>query len=412
MSRFIISALGISPPGTMGGNSKIALEMARYLRLEREVHFVIPEGKVPTVTDTLGELGNVFIHTVPDYPGDDKFAIVRAPRFFYPHVKRILDELQPGPDDIVYGCSDAHTDAYVGWRLQRRFHYRWIPSAFLFVPFIVENIRKGYGFPPILYLIGWFYARVYLFFAVRRASGFVITNESDFCHFPRRFRANRLFAYYGGVNIDQIPTIKQSNNQTIKQFSVVFCSRLHPQKGIDGFLDVWKLVFDALHQRPETRDQRPETRNTVSLSIIGNGDPTYESYLKSKAERLGIADSIDWMGYVNNEAKYRIYAQSRLLVHPTVFDNNGMVAAEALCTGLPVVMQDLPALRHVYTTGCVKVPFGDKSAFAAEVVRLLTDPAHYASVAPTPAQVAALRAHWDWGNRAAEFARWLNAIDP
>ena len=88
-----------------------------------------------------------------------------------------------------------------------------------------------------------------------------------------------------------------------------------------------------------------------------------------------------------------------------------MVAAEALCTGLPVVMQDLPALRDVYTTGCLKVPFGDRNAFAEAVVSLLTDPAKYAATAPTSDQLAALRAHWKWESRAAKFDRWLDGLN-
>ena len=106
-----------------------------------------------------------------------------------------------------------------------------------------------------------------------------------------------------------------------------------------------------------------------------------------------------------------VYASARVHVHPTVFDNNGMVAAEALCSGLPVVMYDLPALRHVYTTGCVKVPFGDQKTFAAEVCALLSDDAHRTGVAPTPEQVEALREQWSWPNRARRFAGWLKELE-
>ena len=115
------------------------------------------------------------------------------------------------------------------------------------------------------------------------------------------------------------------------------------------------------------------------------------------------------LGYVNHEAKYEIYRSARVMVHPTVFDNNGMVAAEALCSGLPVVMYDLPALREVYTTGCVKVPFGDQASFAKEVVRLLSDETARTAAAPVGEQIQALRAHWDWSSRVARFREWLNA---
>ena len=59
---------------------------------------------------------------------------------------------------------------------------------------------------------------------------------------------------------------------------------------------------------------------------------------------------------------------------------------------------------------CAKVPFGDKAAFADEVVRLLSDDAHRASVAPDAAQVAELRSFWDWPNRVAKFRAWVESL--
>ena len=395
--RLIILALGLSPPGTMGGNSKITIEMTRCLAERHDIHFIVPKGKVETLTKNIPNADKVTIHTVPDYTAGDLRHPIGSSLFFTRHIRNILTDLAVNANDIVFGCSDFHIDVLPAFLLQKEFKFFWIPSKFLFVPFVFENLLRGYRFPPIKYLFCWIYSELLFVLMKRRASAFVVTNRSDFARFPKRF-TGKLFDYYGGVNIEQIPPL-QSNNRTIEQsnnLSVVFCSRLHPQKGIDAFLDTWKLISGKCP--------------AAKLSVIGNGDPTYEAYLKEKANRLGIADTIEWLGYVNNEAKFRIYAESRVFVHPTVFDNNGMVAAEALCTGLPVVMQDLPALRDVYTTGCIKVPFGDRNAFATAVVSLLTDPVKYAATAPTPDQLAALRAHWKWESRAAEFDRWLDTI--
>ena len=404
-NRLIILAFGLSPPGTMGGNSKITVEMARNLAGKREIHFILPQNKLSTLTDNVPSNHGIHIHTLPTFAGEDKLNPIAAVRWFTPQLRTVLREISAGPDDFLYCCSDFHIDVLPPYTLQKEFGFRWLPSVFLFVPFVFENLSRGYKFPAIKYIIYWAYQRTLFALMKRRATGFVVTNRSDFARFPKRF-TGKLFDYYGGVNIEQIPPL-QSNNQTIKQsnnLSVVFCSRLHPQKGIDAFLDTWKLILSKLKTVPGSRFPVP------SLTVIGNGDPTYEAYLKGKAKRLGIADTIEWLGYVNNEAKFRIYAESRVFVHPTVFDNNGMVAAEALCTGLPVVMQDLPALRDVYTTGCLKVPFGDRDTFAAAVVSLLTDPAKHAATAPTPDQLAALRTHWKWESRAAEFDRWLDKL--
>ena len=415
-NRLFICALGASRPGTMGGNTKIAIEMARCLAKEREVHVFLPRHKLATFTDNLPADHGIAFHTLDDFPKDDKFHPFSASKWYHTRVRELFRSEHVGSDDFVFGISDFHIDVLPLYPLQKEFGFKWLPSVFLFVPFITENLIKRYRFPAIKYLVYWFYQRALFFLMKRRATGFVVTNRSDFVRFPRRF-SGHLFAYYGGVNVEQIPATTNLQSSA-SQPRVVFCSRLHPQKGIDAFLDIWRLVVESLDRAGrETRDARRERsiQNSAKnvqpfLSVIGNGEPSYEEYLKAKARRLGIADSIEWLGYVNNEAKYRIYAESALLVHPTVFDNNGMVAAEALCTGLPVVMQDLPALRDVYRAGCVKVPFGDRRAFAEAIVKLLTDPGHRAAVAPATADLAALRGRWRWETRAAEFSKWLNSL--
>lgn len=386
-SRLIIIALGLSSPGTMGGNSKITIEIARCLAGQREIHFIVPQGKIMTLTSNVSDTRRIHIHTPADFPGNDKLRPIASSCWFTPLLRKTFAEIGVNKNDFVYSCSDFHIDILPIYPLQKEFGFHWLPSVYLFIPSLFENLKNGYHFPPIKYIIYRIYQHILFTLMKSRATGFIVTNKSDFVQFPARFKG-KIFDFYGGVNIDQIPTMPSEKTR-----DVVFCSRLHPQKGIDAFLDTWSLIHATIP--------------TARLSIIGNGEPSYEAFLKAKAARLGIADSIDWLGYVNNEAKFKIYAESRVFVHPTVFDNNGMVAAEALCTGLPVVMQDLPALRDVYTIGCLKVPFGNRRAFADAVIALLTDKARYAETVPTPDQIAALRARWNWAARIDEFNAWL-----
>ena len=389
-TRIVLVGFGLSEPGTMGGNTKIALEIARHLSGSREVHLLVPDSKLETVTRAIGNPPGLHVHAVPSFIGSDLRHPFASARHYTNVLRDQCEELHVGANDIVYSCSDFHVDTLPCCRLKKRFAYRWIAVQFLFVPFLIENLIKRYRFPALKYVLVWVYSNLLFRLARRRADAFVITNDSDRRHFPKCFQ-DRVFAFYGGVNVDQIP-----QGDAPKTRDVVFCSRLHPQKGVEGLLDIWAFVHKA----------NPAAR----LTMIGNGAPEYERKLKEKATRLGIAETIDWLGYVNNEAKYEIYRSARVHVHPTVFDNNGMVAAEALCSGLPVVMYDLPALRHVYTTGCVKIPFGDQKTFAAEVVRLLSDSRHYASVAPTTEQIADLRKNWDWKTRVERFAEWLGGL--
>ena len=385
--RFIISAFALSSSSTMGGNSKICLEIARHLSKEFEVHLVTTSEKTLTVTNTLGTLENLFIHTVDPYPKSEMGHPFQSSRHYTKSLNGVLEKLNACENDIVYACSDFHIDTIPCLRLKKKYRYKWIGVQFLFIPFIFENIFKGYKFPTFKYLLAWFYSTFLFRLAKSKADAFVITNDSDRTHFSKKFQ-NRIFAFYGGVNVDQIPVY-----DALRTRDVVFCSRLHPQKGIDGFLDVWKIVHE----------KNPEAK----LSVIGNGEKPYEEYLKNKAMRLGIDGSVEWLGYVNDAPKYEIYRSSRIMVHPTVYDNNGMVAAEALCSGLPVVMYDLKPLRELYTEGCIKIPFGDKAAFAEAIIMLLDDKAMRESIAPSGEILERLRNRWDWANRVAAFRSWM-----
>jgi glycosyltransferase involved in cell wall biosynthesis len=278
------------------------------------------------------------------------------------------------------------SEAFSSFWLKPKFRFTWIPSTFLFFPSPWENLTHRYGFPLFLYTLAYIYQRIIFQFIKLRGDLFVITNDCDKAYFPRAWQ-QRIFAFYGGVNSEQIQSLAQEQIET--KYDVVFCSRLCTQKGIMPFLDIWSRVIQHL----------PEAR----LAIIGNGVPTFEKILYEKADKLKLAHTITWLGYVNNTDKYRVYRASRLFVHPTVYDNNGMVAAEALCTGLPVVMNDLPSLRDVYTIGCAKMDFSNYDQTAQLLVQFLTDPIAYQQLKPTHNQVVELRTQWDWTNRCKQF---------
>jgi glycosyltransferase involved in cell wall biosynthesis len=289
-------------------------------------------------------------------------------------------------------------DVLPAFLLKPAFRFVWAPSLFLFVPFITENVRHQYGFPVLKYALYYVYQRSIFRLIKMRGDLFVITSDCDRRHFPKRLQPH-VFAFYGGVNVEQIQVAESvARPDPDRRRDVVFCGRLHPQKGIDAFLDVWRRVLDAL----------PDAR----LTVIGNGTAGYERMLKRKADRLGIAARVDWLGYVNNEEKYAVYLSARVFVHPTVYDNNGMVAAEALCSGLPVVMYDLPNLRSVYSVGCTKVRERDGAAFAAALIRLLSDPAACASDRPSSGAVQELRNHWSWQTRVRRFEEFLESQVP
>lgn len=377
MKRFIISGVCISGNGSMGGNTKIALEIARFVSTQHPVVVFFPPSCRETVRQNLPNDGNISFMELPACPTRNK---LREFLFYRRKMKARFRQLEVNKDDTFFTPSDFHLDVLLAFLLKPLFGFRWIASCFLFVPSPVENLKCKYGFPFLKYAVYYFYQRFLFRLILKRADGCVITNDCDRTYFPAAWR-DRLFAFYGGVNTEQITAVE--NESPVKKYDLIFCSRLHPQKGLNNFLDIWRLVLDQL----------PNAR----FGIIGNGAPDYERRLKKKAETLRIDHSIDWLGYINNEAKYELYRVSRFLVHPTLYDNNGMVAAEALCTGIPVIMNDLPNLRTVYTEGCLKSDFHDKTKTAALIIPLLSSPVSI------DFDSKPLRLKWDWATRCSEF---------
>lgn len=104
---------------------------------------------------------------------------------------------------------------------------------------------------------------------------------------------------------------------------VLFLSRLHVKKGIEILIDSWKRVASDF--------------SDWQLLVIGNGEAEYIHRLEMKVERLGLKDSIKILPQVFGEAKIKVYQESALFCLPSYSENFGMVIAEAMSCGTPVI---------------------------------------------------------------------------
>jgi glycosyltransferase involved in cell wall biosynthesis len=216
---------------------------------------------------------------------------------------------------------------------------------------------------------------------LKSADLFLITNDYDRKYFPKKLK-NKIFSVYGGVNLEEIKIAKQRWNGE-KKYDAVFCSRLHTQKGISIILDIWSSVVKDFPN--------------LQLAIIGNGEKQYELFLREKAKKLGIDNNIKWLGYINGLEKYDIYLKSKVFLHGTIYDNNGMVAAEALCTGIPVIMFDLPQLKNVYTIGCIKVDFLDLDKYKKSIINVIDGKNINTKISDLESKK--IMKYWSWKNR-------------
>ncbi|EIG58456.1 glycosyltransferase [Bradyrhizobium sp. WSM1253] len=105
---------------------------------------------------------------------------------------------------------------------------------------------------------------------------------------------------------------------------LLFLSRIHPKKGCD-------LLIDAFS---EVASSAPE----LDLVIAGPGDPGLIERLKRRANELGIGDRIHWPGMLVGDEKWGAFRSCEAFVLPSHQENFGIVVAEALACGRPVLI--------------------------------------------------------------------------
>lgn len=101
----------------------------------------------------------------------------------------------------------------------------------------------------------------------------------------------------------------------------LFLSRVHPGKGLDSLLRAWGQV------RPKGWE----------LIVAGPEEGGHRRELEELSDRLGLHDVVSFLGAVADSEKWDLYASAELFVLPTHSENFGIVVAEAMAAGLPVI---------------------------------------------------------------------------
>ena len=126
----------------------------------------------------------------------------------------------------------------------------------------------------------------------------------------------------------------------------------------------------------ETRSYENEKQDLKGymVTVAGSGDEGYVRELKEMTERLGVADMFRFVGSVYGEDKWRLYQEADVFVLPTHSENFGIVVAEALASGTPVITTTGTPWEELNTEHCGWwVPVGTEPLVKALQAFLQTD---------------------------------------
>lgn len=141
----------------------------------------------------------------------------------------------------------------------------------------------------------------------------------------------------------------------------VAAKRAH--KNLDG-------LIKAMSQLPE----QSETGRRPLLVLPGSPSP-YEDELRRLAAKLGVADDVAFPAWVEEADLEALYEAASCFILPSFQEGFGLPVLEAMARGVPVACSATSSLPEVAGDAALLFDPHDEQAIAAQVERVLSDPA-------------------------------------
>jgi glycosyltransferase involved in cell wall biosynthesis len=368
----------------LSGGDRIFIELAKRWQLKIKVKLFLSEEGV-TICNRHG-LENFEIHTW----ASKKYSQLGYLRDYLYRTWVGLSacrHLKPSASDIVFSSSDFAPDALPAFLVKlRNPQVVWIAGFFLFAP---KPWQKDSPYKGKQWLTGMFYwlSQRPVYYLIKKYADIVfVTSDPDISKFITSKRGkDKVVVIRGGV--DTRPSEEYlSSGKCIpleeRKYDACFVGRFHYQKGILELIDIWSLVCKY----------KPDAK----LGIIGVGP--LEKEVQDKIKKLGLISKIDLLGFRIGAAKYDVFMDSKIVVHPATYDSGGMAAAEAMAWGLPSVGFDLEALKTYYPKGMLKTKCFDHKEFSKNILELLENSDRYKEISQEAHSL--IREKWEWDSQA------------
>jgi glycosyltransferase involved in cell wall biosynthesis len=160
---------------------------------------------------------------------------------------------------------------------------------------------------------------------------------------------------------------------------ILHVGRIAPEKNTEEVIRAFALIKREL----------PYAR----LTVVGDGPVLID--LKREASELGIADSVQFTGYLARKELPVVYAEHDLFITPSAMETHGLVALEAIATGLPAVGVNafaLPELIQHGRNGLCAEPH-NVPEIASAALRLLKDKSFYENASLESIEIAKDHGH-------------------
>ncbi len=167
-----------------------------------------------------------------------------------------------------------------------------------------------------------------------------------------------------------------------------------PRKNIHHAIDAFSRISDATDR--------------LKLVLVGKSN-AYQTKMQEKAKSLGVEDQVLFPGYVRDSELVTLYSLAAAFLFPSAAEGFGLPLLEAMATGCPMIVSDIPVFHEIAGDTAVYVPAGDPAALAQRMQRMVEDRSYRASFFR---KVLGRSLKYDWDRAAKEtlkvYMRVLN----
>ncbi|MEM1829536.1 MAG: glycosyltransferase family 4 protein [Thermofilaceae archaeon] len=336
----------------VGGLEKVVQRLAEeQAKLGHEVHVITSQASAKD-SPVEEELNNVYVHRV------------KAWRLHYPDltIPRGLNEgLLRGADVVHAHSQNSLFNMIIAKRAKSL-------GAKVAVHFMAVN---AFGDHPSILVraLGPMYGECMVKEALKVADLKLVKSYRDMMILRDEFEVEAGDLHYVPDGVDEelltMPSLESEfrRRYNVDDDIVLFIGRLHPLKGVEVLL---KAVPYVVKEKPRVR-----------FVFIGPGD--IKRYIEV-ANKLGVADRVVFLGFVDEHTKIGAIDSSVCLVLPSVcsyVEVYSMVISEAWARGKPAVASSVGEIpyRVKHMVNGILVPPRDPKALAEAILKLLEDKA-------------------------------------
>jgi len=172
---------------------------------------------------------------------------------------------------------------------------------------------------------------------------------------------------------------------TVGASKLLFVGYVTPRKGVDALLRALEILV------------KDKGMDRLVLNIVGDNVRERALYqeLRDYSDKAGLGNKVIFRGRVGESELKDLYRTSDLFVFPSLWEGFGMVLAEAMSYGLPIVTTEAGAIPYLVKDGVngLLVPPKDPKRLAQTIEKLLNSPELMARFSEANRQVAE---QFDW----------------